>query len=233
VSGWVRLWHDMPTDPKWRTIAKRSGQPLACVIALFNLVIINASQNSECPGTLKNWQDDDAAAALDIEADQVAAIMAAFDGKVMENQSLTGWTKRQPRREDSGVAARVKAHRERKQNDVKRNVTQCNAPDADADADADAENEAKASKRVRASAVFVIPNWLSQEAWDGWVQMRKGKRCAPTVHAMKLAIDTLDGFRRNGHNPDQVLNQSTMNSWTALYEVKTNGGKRPGNAITI
>jgi hypothetical protein len=207
------------------------------VIALFNLVIINASQNSECPGTLKNWQDDDAAAALDIEADQVAAIMAVFDGKVMENQCLTGWTKRQPRREDSGVAARVKAHRERKQNDVKRNVTQCNAPDADADADAESEseseNEAKASKRVRASAVFVIPDWIARDAWDGWVQMRKSKRDTPTDRAMQLAVKQLAGMRDAGQNPNDVLDQSTINGWKGLFEIKAVAAKRSSNVITI
>ncbi len=26
MSNWVRLWDDMPTDPKWRLIARKSGQ---------------------------------------------------------------------------------------------------------------------------------------------------------------------------------------------------------------
>ena len=46
MTDWVRLWHDMPTDPKWRTIARKSGQPLPCVIALFNLIMVNASGNA-------------------------------------------------------------------------------------------------------------------------------------------------------------------------------------------
>ena len=61
---WLRLWHDMPTDPKWRTIARVSGQPLACVIALFNLVLVNASSNSNERGTLLGWSDEDAASAV-------------------------------------------------------------------------------------------------------------------------------------------------------------------------
>ncbi len=29
MASWLRLWHDMPTDPKWRVIAKRSGQSIS------------------------------------------------------------------------------------------------------------------------------------------------------------------------------------------------------------
>ena len=24
ANSWLRLWHDMPNDPKWRTIARKS-----------------------------------------------------------------------------------------------------------------------------------------------------------------------------------------------------------------
>ncbi|EOP2197647.1 hypothetical protein QSF09_003200, partial [Escherichia coli] len=25
ANAWLRLWHDMPNDPKWRTISRVSG----------------------------------------------------------------------------------------------------------------------------------------------------------------------------------------------------------------
>ncbi len=131
MVDWLRLWHDMPTDPKWRTIARKSGQPLACVIAVFNLVLVNASANAEHRGTLRNWDNDDAAAALDMEPEAVAAIIAAMDGKVIENNSLTGWDKRQPKREDGTAAERKAAWKERQgtqRNAQERNGTQGNAP---------------------------------------------------------------------------------------------------------
>ena len=73
----------MPTDPKWRTIARKSGQPLPCVIALFNLIMVNASANADERGTLRNWDSEDAAAALDMEPDDVSAIITAMQGKVL------------------------------------------------------------------------------------------------------------------------------------------------------
>lgn len=95
MSGWVRLWHDMPTDPKWRTIARKSGQPISAVIAVFTMMMVNASANTEERGTIKGFEPDDVASALDIEPEDVAAILAAMQGKVIDGGRLSGWTKRQ------------------------------------------------------------------------------------------------------------------------------------------
>lgn len=149
MTDWVRLWHDMPTDPKWRVIARKSGQPLPSVIAVFTMLMVSASQNADERGCLMGWDDEDAAAALDMEPEAVSAIIAAMQGKVLDGERLSGWERRQPKREDNSYD-RVKAYRDRKRaeananerdgtraNDVKRDVTQRNAPDADADADAE------------------------------------------------------------------------------------------------
>ena len=146
MTDWVRLWHDMPTDPKWRVIARRSGQPLPCVIAVFNLLMVNASSNADERGTLRNWDNEDAAAALDMEPEQVAAIMDAMQGKVLDGDRLSGWEKRQPKREDSGVAARVAKHREAKRDAEKRTVTHGNAPETETETDTDTEIKKEKSK---------------------------------------------------------------------------------------
>lgn len=141
MSGWVRLWHDMPTDPKWRSIARKSGQPLACVIALFNLLMVNAGNNDGERGRLSNWDNEDAASALDMEPEGVAAIISAMQGKVLDGDCLTGWEKRQPKREDGTAAQRKAAWQARRQNAKERNGTHGNAPEADAEPEADSENE--------------------------------------------------------------------------------------------
>ena len=152
MTDWLRLWHDMPTDPKWRVVARKSGQPLACVIAVFNLLLVNASTNASQRGTLSNWDDEDAAAALDMDPEAVAAIVSAMQGKVIEGSRLSGWERRQPKREDGTAAARKEAWKERQtgaQNAPERTGTQENAPErareeksrediADADAQASA-----------------------------------------------------------------------------------------------
>lgn len=123
MSHWVRLWDDMPTDPKWRVIAKRAGRPIPEVMAVFLFMLSNAGGSSE-RGTLENWNDEDVAAALDIDEAHVAAIRSAMQGKTLDGDKLTGWEKRQPKRErdDDNSTERVKAFRERQ-----RHVTPCNA----------------------------------------------------------------------------------------------------------
>ena len=80
MTHWVRLWNDMPTDPKWRVIARRAGRPLSEVIAVFVFMMTNAGANATERGELSNWSDEDVAAALDTEAEHVAAIREAMQG---------------------------------------------------------------------------------------------------------------------------------------------------------
>ena len=125
---WCRLWHDMPTDPKWRVIAHRSGRPICEVVAVFTYMLANASSNPAERGRLHGFNADDVAAALDMDEASVEAIMKAMHGKVLYGDLLTGWERRQPLREDDSTN-RVRAFRARKAalNDAKRDVTPCNA----------------------------------------------------------------------------------------------------------
>lgn len=167
MTDWVRLWHDMPTDPKWRTIARKSGQPLVCVIAVFNMLMVNASGNADDRGTLRNWDDEDAAAALDMESEAVSLIMAAMQGKVLDGARLTGWEKRQPKREDDQAASRKRAQRERERtqaDDMSRTVTHGHAPETDTDTDTDTEK--KNSKGAFAFSGSVIR--LRRDDFDRW-----------------------------------------------------------------
>ncbi len=109
---WLRLWHEMPIDPKWRVVSRRSGRPASEIIAVYTMMLVNASQSEE-RGTLENWDDEDVAAALDMETEHVLAIREAMQGKVLDGQHLAGWEKRQPSREDEGRYERVKRHREK------------------------------------------------------------------------------------------------------------------------
>lgn len=137
MTDWVRLWHDMPTDPKWRVIARKSGQPLSCVIALFTLMMTTASAADD-RGSIDGLNVEDAAAALDMDEDEVSAILEAMQDRVVSEGRLSGWDRRQPKREDDS-AQRVREFRKRnaeksletKGNVRKRNVTQRNAPDTD------------------------------------------------------------------------------------------------------
>ena len=146
ANSWLRLWHEFPNDPKWRTISRASGQSISCVIAVFVHVLVDASQNEKRGVTQCNAED--VAAALDLETESVELIFTAMQGRVLEGDRVSGWEKRQPMREDFS-AERVKKWRER-------TVTQRNAPDKDKDKDKD-----KDEKHKKTSARSVPPEELA------------------------------------------------------------------------
>ncbi len=159
AESWVRLWAGMTTDPKWQTIARKSGQPRALVIALFTHLMLEANE-AEDRGRLDGLNIEDVASALDCDEEAVEAILAAMQGRVIEDGKLSGWDKRQPKREDAGSptsGAKSAAERKREQrarevaeqaeksrdvttcHDVSRDVTTCHAPEAEAEAEAETE----------------------------------------------------------------------------------------------
>lgn len=153
-NQWLRLWHDMPTDPKWRTISKASGQAIGNVIAVYVHMLVCASNATE-RGRTQSFNSEDVASALDIETEQVEQIVTAMQGRVLDGDMVKGWAVRQVSRED-GSAERSKAWREAKKQakqpdstDSDRNRTQTErkqTPDTDTDTDTDKSNtEAKAS----------------------------------------------------------------------------------------
>nr|WP_199065064.1 hypothetical protein [Chromobacterium sp. ASV5] len=99
-NQWLRLWHDMPNDPKWRTISRISGQPISLVQAVYLHLLVDASRN-----VTRGHVDvttEDLASALDVTEAEIDAVLNAMQGRVLDGQTLTGWEKRQPKKEDAG-----------------------------------------------------------------------------------------------------------------------------------
>jgi hypothetical protein len=72
------------------------------------------------------------------------------------------------------------------------------------------------TKYIRAE----LPDWIPIDAWNGWVEMRMIRKKPLTDRAYNQAISKLDTLRAKGQNITEVLDRSTMNSWTDLYEIK-------------
>ena len=69
-----------------------------------------------------------------------------------------------------------------------------------------------------------LPDWVPADAWAGYVAMRKQQKKVMTPRAMELRIKDLEQFRDAGHDLVAVLDQSTANNWTDLYEPKERRG---------
>jgi hypothetical protein len=75
--------------------------------------MMTSASASSVRGSLDAWSDEDIAIAIDAETEHVSAIREAMQGKTLDGDRLSGWEKRQPKRED-GAAERAAAWREQK-----------------------------------------------------------------------------------------------------------------------
>lgn len=154
-NHWLRLWHDMPNDPKWRTIAKVSQQPLALVQAMYVHLLVDASRNVTRGHA--SVTHEDLASALDCDMSQIEAIWEAMQGRVLEGNELTGWNARQPKREDAGnpvTGAKSAAQRKREQRERQKkqaDSAQCHEVSRNVTTDKDTDTDIKPSLTQHAS----------------------------------------------------------------------------------
>lgn len=135
--NWFRWYSGTASDPKFLVVAKRAGQNVASVIAVWALLLERASECADRNRTQANADERGSITGFDCEA--ADAVLGLTDGaacaivKVLEERGLiscgriANWEKRQPKRED-GSAERAKAWREKQRtNASERDQTQANA----------------------------------------------------------------------------------------------------------
>lgn len=169
ASPWCRLWADMPNDPKWRTIAKVSRQSIGNVIAVYVHMMTCASTqpNATERGRTIGWRDEDVATALDMETDQIVAILSAMQGRVLDGDYLSGWDRRQSIREDERAPERAREYRERERAKklANKNALQMlpNATERNRTTDVDVDVDVDVEKNT-ALAVVSFPEGVSVSA---------------------------------------------------------------------
>ncbi|MDP4076223.1 hypothetical protein [Acidovorax sp. A1169] len=181
----------MQNDPKWRTIARLSQQRIGDVISVFLHVLDNASNATE-RGRTENLNPEDIASALDLETQQVDAILAAMQSRVMDGPAVSAWEKRQPARED-GSAERSKQWREEQKVKKEREQQQPNATDHTPNATERTETPREEKRRVdippdggkarkRAATPATSPPGLEdvpERMLADYMAVRKEKRAGP------------------------------------------------------
>ena len=81
-------------------------------------------------------------------------------------------------------------------------------------------HESKREPTKNLTSGFVIPDWINQDAWLGFVASRKKLKKPLTDHAIGLLVVKLERFRANGYDPNAILDNSTMNGWQGVFEPK-------------
>lgn len=107
-------------------------------------------------------------------------------------------------------------------------------------AEVDQLRAAATAKKPRAKKAAIItekceamPAWLPKEAWAAFLAMRVKIKKPATEYAQKLLLKKLAAFYVNDQDPEAILNQSIMNGWQDLYELKVQQGRGQGNRNTM
>lgn len=192
----------MPNDPKWRTIARVSKQSIPAVLSVYVHLLVIASNATE-RGRTQNVCSEDLASALDLDAEQVDAILAAMQGRVLDGDMVSGWAKRQVERED-GSAERAKRWREAKKEakQAQPNATERKqTPDTDTDTDTEEINPLSAlqaktdpTPRLNGKTAMVeqVMAYLNTQARRNY--RAKNPNGTPTTGAMVIAQRLKEGY---------------------------------------
>lgn len=87
----------------------------------------------------------------------------------------------------------------------------------------------KVSKKKDIAAVAVLPDWIPNQSWEAFKEMRVGLRFPLKGRAEGMAISELSRLRDQGHDPGNVLDQSTRCGYRGLFPIKqefANGSAR-------
>lgn len=127
AEHWFRWHHGTVNDPKWRVVAARASSAMSRNVTVGHVLsvwacMLECASQSNPRGMLTGWDDEDVAAGLGMDADEVHAIRVAMQGKTLDDDTLSGWKARQPKAEDLRAADRKRAQRER-ENAVTQDVT--------------------------------------------------------------------------------------------------------------
>lgn len=82
--------------------------------------------------------------------------------------------------------------------------------------------ERKNKTSIEIKPTFQLPDWIPQDAWDGFEEMRKKTKHPLTDRARKLIITELARLKELGYDPGKVLDRSTTNNWRDVYQLKEN-----------
>jgi len=84
--------------------------------------------------------------------------------------------------------------------------------------------------KVLKKDIYIVPSWIDKDTWEAFLEMRKKKRAVPTELAKELIIKELEKLKREGNDPNEVLNQSIMRNYTGVFPVKGDAsGTSKGN----
>lgn len=209
MTDWFRAWHGAPTDPKWRTIARRANSRPGDVFAVVSCLWDRASQARD-RGSVAGYDCEIIADGLGYEPDEVERIISALiDKEVIIDGRIAAWEKYQPKREDNQSTERSRRFRDKNHEtettESQRDETQCNAMQRAATLDTETEEKREEEKKEeqktsRAVAAATRPAAADkfEEFWREYPKREGANPRKPAEKRFKAAL-------RSGIDADEII----------------------------
>ena len=105
MINWLRLYHEVCTDPKWPAVARNAQTNQGTVLSVWIALLTYASQQTE-RGSVKGFCSEDYDVQFGYDDGTVQRVLDAMEKRgIICNGRLAAWEKRQPKREreDTGI----------------------------------------------------------------------------------------------------------------------------------
>lgn len=224
AGDWIKMRLDLQTHPKVVRILSatksdkfRAIGGLHAVWSVFDTHSADGELSGYTPETLDHiigWPGFANA--------MIGVGWLSFDG--VETLSLPEFSEHNGK---SGKRRAEDTKRKREERENTKNVAQ----NLGQSSDRNGTREEKRREDKEQAPAAPLPDWLPIDAWKAYLAMRKQIKKTLTVDGFPLAIKKLENLRSKGNDPRQVLEQSVLNSWQGLFEVK-NGGDA-GSAASV
>lgn len=70
---------------------------------------------------------------------------------------------------------------------------------------------------------IVLPDWLDERTWEQYRTFRQEIKKPLTRKAEEIALARLTAFHDRGQDPKAIIEQSILNGWRGLFEMKDDG----------
>lgn len=205
---WFRMYSEFATDAKVQIMSEAMQRRLMMLLCL------------RCSNALVTLQETEIAFSLRISNEELAETKVLFmqKGFVNDDWEILNWDKRQFTSDSS--AARVSKHRAIKKELEIQEETPCNVTVTPQNRTDTEQIQNRTEKKKPVATPTALPDWLPAEPWSAFLAMRKTIKKPVVSDAVPIAIRKLEALRNAGNDVRAVLEQSTMNCWQGLFEIK-------------
>lgn len=230
AGDWIKMRCNLWDDPRVSNLCDLTNSHEAAVVGGLYWLWTTADQHSEdgmLPGlTLRSIDRKTGVKGFGAALVQVGWVIEGEGGiEIARFEEHNG----ESAKVRAQTARRVARHKSNAR--VTQEVTQATLPiDGDDNADRVSCALPREEKRreERNNNAFALPDWVPEDDWRDFEQMRAKRKKPLTDRARSLAVGELDRLRDAGFEPHAVIQQSVLHSWDSFYEVKA--GKSNGHS---